>query len=271
MKKEQERLDNPPIVSLAPLALLDKEQWRQNLQDSSFLKALPKRVQTFIEEDIKTKLSQEQGENAARLGFKSYMENPQKVGINLFINNKGEVGTHTRSEPNIEPLSRGGASVFLIWGINLTSKEYVATTISQVSQKLSSDKKDKLYSDIFRLLMNNSPSRDWIKTEGLDVKSGVDWDEVVPYIGLFPYRQNQRLPVQFREDLNPYAAKTLDQFILHVIDYINNPSPVRPSKKRMDMILTDFAQRLKELTPELRAAINPEILNQAESLLANRR
>lgn len=272
----QERVENlPTITSPEALVYQTGEEWKQNLQDPSFLKALPKRVQTFIEEDARTELSQEQRENAVRLGLKSYIENPQEVGKNLFMNNKGEVGTYNRhhpsSESNTEPQSRAGTSVILIWGINLTSKEYVATTTFKASQKLSSDKRNKLYDNIFRVLRDNSPSRDWIKQNNLDVKSGVDWDEAVPYIGLFPYRQNQRLPVQFREDLNPYAPKALEKFILHVIKYINNHPPVRLGKKRMDMILPDFAQRLKELTPEARAAINPELLNQAESLLAKPR
>lgn len=275
----QERLENPSIIALEDYICQGKDQWTQAWQDLYFTKAFPKGVQTFIEEDGRANFSQEQRQDAFRFAFQSYMEDPRKVGQkrsawhNLYINNNGEVVPRTKlSEENIDPLARGENARLLIWGLNLTSKQYVATTFFEVSQKLPIEKKDKLYDNTFRLVTNNSPSREWIKTYNLDVKSGVDWDEVVPYIGLFPYGQNHRLSVVFREDLNLYVPKALEQFILYVIEYINKQTlpPAKPNKKRVT-ILPEFRQRLTELKPEVRAKINPELLNLVESLLAKRR
>lgn len=271
MNKETQ---NPPVITLEEFIAQGEGKWTQVWQDVDFRRALPKGVERIIVEDGRIKLSQEQRQRVFYSTFQSCFEEKKPSALtNLYINTNGDVMPKSLlSQLNTEPSARGELSALLALGFNLTDKEYVATTVYQVSQNLSHEKTTNLYDNIFRLLMNNSASRKWIKTHNLDGRSGVDWDEVVPNIGLFPYR-GQRLPIQFREDLNLYVPKALEQFILYVIEYINNPPQITPHRKRMDVLSIEFIQRLKELKPEVRTnitKINPELLDQVETLLSKK-
>lgn len=284
----QERLPNPVIASLEALAYQTKEQWEKNWQDQNFTKAFPTCVQQFVEEQYSTKLSKEQKKAMFESAVESYFGlawgpgGKGCIAVNgLLFTSEGKVIYASRSIlPNVDSLARAEIACLLPFGFILVKKDHVKRFIINTYNDLSYSKKGAFRSNVFLLARDKNASRTWIKTNRLDALCGFDWDEEIGQLALqlpapstspMPNEDELRmLPRQLTEDLNVYATKALQQFIKHVVEYIKNPpTKIRPSQKRVDILML-FTLRLKELKPEVRASINPELLNQVESLLAKR-
>lgn len=278
----KEILYNPLHVSSGEFLKGDTEEWKLKWQDPNFTRQFPTLVQRFLSEDRHTQFLEEHGQEMIRSAVSAFMQlpwNTREKG-HIVVNGMGftqngevrhlEKNELTASErPTVDSLMKAEIASLLLLGFGPSNQEGTKNCIVKCYQSLPPSKKDSYRNNVFRLIINNSSTRRWIKENQLDVKNGFSWDKSVATrlaLSLIPPRQKEfgeglirTLPNEL-SNLEHFAPETIEGFVDYVLGYVKSLPTISPNRKDLWLFIFE-AEKYRDVLTQ------PEKLSELNNLL----